>query len=82
MNVHDKYNPDERYQSTQNRASELAEALAHQERLLEMGANSLKELDLQYDILDREYKLLLSKKNALIEEVIIITENLDLYSNL
>ena len=65
-----------------NRASELAEALAHQQRLLDMGANSLKELNQQYDTLDREYKLLLSKKNALVEEVITLTENLDFYSNL
>jgi uncharacterized protein YoxC len=65
-----------------SRASELAEALAHQERLLDIGAKALKELNIQYDALDREYKLLLSKKTTLIEEVIIITENLDLYSNL
>jgi hypothetical protein len=65
-----------------NRASELAEALAQQERLLDMGANSLKELNMQYDILSREYKLLLSKKDTLLEEVITLTENLNFYSNL
>jgi hypothetical protein len=70
--------------STQDkgRASELADALAHQERLLDMGANSLKELNLQYDTLNREYKLLLFQKKNLVEEIIILTENLDLYSNL
>jgi hypothetical protein len=65
-----------------SRASELAEALAHQERLLDMGAKSLKELNLQYETLYREYNLLLSQKRTLLEEVIVLTENLDLYSNL
>ena len=65
-----------------DRASELAESLAHQEKLLDMGAKSLKELNLQYETLYREYNLLLSQKRTLLEEVIVLTENLDLYSNL
>jgi hypothetical protein len=70
--------------STQDksRASELAEALAYQETLLNIGATRLKELNKEYETLSREYKLLLLQKKNLVEEVIIITENLDLYSNL
>ena len=64
------------------RASELAEALAYQEILLNIGADRLRELNLQYDILDREYKLLLLQKRTLTEDIIILTQNLDLYSNL
>lgn len=63
------------------RASELVEALAYQEILLDIGAKRLKELNDQYDILDREYKRLLSQKRVLMEDIVIITQNLDLYSN-
>ena len=65
-----------------SRAAELAEALAYQEVLLNIGTDRLKELNTQYDTLDREYKLLLLQKGNLVEEIIILTENLDLYSNL
>jgi hypothetical protein len=68
--------------SDSKRASELAEALAYQEMLLNIGAKRLKELNIQYDILNREYKLLLLQKSTLLEEIIILTQNLDLYSNL
>jgi len=64
------------------RASELAEALAYQEILLGIGANRLRELNVQYDILDREYKLLQSQKRTLLEDIVILTQNLELYSNL
>jgi hypothetical protein len=65
-----------------SRASELAEALAYQEILLNIGSGRLKDLNSQYDMLDREYKRLLSQKRTLTEEIVIITQNLDLYSNL
>jgi hypothetical protein len=65
-----------------SRAAELADALAYQEILLNIGADRLRELNKQYDILDREYKLLLSQKRTLTETIIILTDNLDLYSNL
>jgi len=65
-----------------SRAAELADALAYQEILLNIGADRLRELNKQYDILDREYKLLLSRKRTLTETIIILTDNLDLYSNL
>ena len=64
------------------RSSELAEALAYQEMLLNIGTDRLRELNLQYDILDRECKLLLLQKSTLLEDIIILTQNLDLYSNL
>ena len=65
-----------------SRASELAAALAYQEILLNIGSDRLRELNKQYDILDRDYKLLLSQNRTLMEDIIILTENLNLYSNL
>jgi len=64
------------------RISEIAEALTYQEILLDLGAKRLRDLNDQYDILDREYKLLSLQKRTLLEDIIILTENLDLYSNL
>ena len=64
------------------RISEIAEALAYQEILLDIGAKRLRELNDQYDILDREYKRLLTQKRTLMEDIVIITQNLELYSNL
>lgn len=72
MNIQDK----------QKRLAELTEALAYQERLLNIGSDMLLDLNRQYDELEREYKRLLFKKNVLTEDIITLTQNLDLYSNL
>ena len=66
----------------QDRISELKEYIIYQEKILSDGANKIAELNTQYLIADREYKELLSKKNKLLEEVITLTQNLELYSNL
>ena len=62
--------------------SEITEALAYQQILLDIGANRLKELNAQYDALDRDYTRLLSQKRTLLDDIVILTDNLDFYSNL
>jgi hypothetical protein len=65
----------------QLRLSELNDYIELQESSLLYGAKQLKELDHKYNDLDREYKMLVANRNRLLEEIVVLTENLDLYSN-
>lgn len=69
-------------QAKLERISDLKAAILFQENLLNMGAKRLLELNDDYDKLEREYKLLLLQRNRLAEEIVVLTQNLDLYSNL
>lgn len=63
------------------RISELSDFIAQQEKLLDDGSRRLKELNELYEDTYRSYKELVQKKNKLVEEIIILTSNVELYSN-